>query len=73
MTNNLQQFLEIQSQLFPEELLTSLLEGLTVKSDEERLRETMGTESYWVFLVFFDFPRFGGLNFFYRKCSICIF
>ncbi|XP_057268430.1 cilia- and flagella-associated protein 206 isoform X1 [Pezoporus wallicus] len=43
MTNNLQQFLEIQSQLFPEELLTSLLEGLTVKSDEERLRETMGT------------------------------
>ncbi|NXD67601.1 CF206 protein, partial [Eolophus roseicapillus] len=43
MTNNLQQFSEIQSQLFPEELLTSLLEGLTVKSDEERLRETMGT------------------------------
>ncbi|KAM4678882.1 cilia- and flagella-associated protein 206 [Amazona ochrocephala] len=43
LTNNLQQFLEIQSQLFPEELLTSLLEGLTVKSDEERLRETMGT------------------------------
>uniref|UniRef100_A0A8B9GA36 Cilia- and flagella-associated protein 206 n=1 Tax=Amazona collaria TaxID=241587 RepID=A0A8B9GA36_9PSIT len=43
LTNNLQQFSEIQSQLFPEELLTSLLEGLTVKSDEERLRETMGT------------------------------
>ncbi|XP_030346348.1 cilia- and flagella-associated protein 206 isoform X4 [Strigops habroptila] len=43
MTNNLQQFSEIQSQLFPEEVLTSLLEGLTVKSDEERLRETMGT------------------------------
>ncbi|XP_065537356.1 cilia- and flagella-associated protein 206 isoform X2 [Lathamus discolor] len=43
MTNNLQQFSEIQSQLFPEELLTSLLEGLTVKSDEERLRETTGT------------------------------
>ncbi|XP_005153181.2 cilia- and flagella-associated protein 206 [Melopsittacus undulatus] len=43
MSNNLQQFSEIQSQLFPEELLTSLLEGLTVKSDEERLRETMGT------------------------------
>ncbi|NXT55317.1 CF206 protein, partial [Pluvianellus socialis] len=43
MTNNLQQFLEIQSQLFPEEVLTSLLEGVTVKSDEERIRETMGT------------------------------
>ncbi|KAM6367635.1 cilia- and flagella-associated protein 206 isoform 2-T2 [Alca torda] len=43
MTNNLQQFSEIQSQLFPEEVLTSLLEGVTVKSDEERIRETMGT------------------------------
>ncbi|NXA10316.1 CF206 protein, partial [Sapayoa aenigma] len=43
MTNNLQQFLEIQSQLFPEEVLTSLLEGMTVKSDEERIRETTGT------------------------------
>ncbi|NXM71954.1 CF206 protein, partial [Serilophus lunatus] len=43
MTNNLEQFLEIQSQLFPEEMLTSLLEGMTVKSDEERIRETMGT------------------------------
>ncbi|NXD81324.1 CF206 protein, partial [Halcyon senegalensis] len=43
MTNNLQQFSEIQSQFFPEEVLTSLLEGVTVKSDEERIRETMGT------------------------------
>ncbi|NXS66609.1 CF206 protein, partial [Pandion haliaetus] len=43
MTNNLQEFSEIQSQLFPEEVLTSLLEGVTVKSDEERIRETMGT------------------------------
>ncbi|XP_027500602.1 cilia- and flagella-associated protein 206 isoform X2 [Corapipo altera] len=43
MTSNLQQFLEIQSQLFPEEVLTSFLEGVTVKSDEERIRETMGT------------------------------
>ncbi|XP_050172590.1 cilia- and flagella-associated protein 206 isoform X1 [Myiozetetes cayanensis] len=42
MTSNLQQFLEIHSQLFPEEVLTSLLEGVTVKSDEERIRETMG-------------------------------
>ncbi|NXW58387.1 CF206 protein, partial [Eurystomus gularis] len=42
MTNNLQQFSEIQSQLFPEEVLTSLLEGVTVKSDEERIKETMG-------------------------------
>uniref|UniRef100_A0A8B9T4A9 Cilia- and flagella-associated protein 206 n=1 Tax=Anas platyrhynchos TaxID=8839 RepID=A0A8B9T4A9_ANAPL len=41
MTNNLQQFLEAQSQLFPEEVLTSLLEGVTVKTDEERIRETM--------------------------------
>ncbi|NXF75451.1 CF206 protein, partial [Sclerurus mexicanus] len=43
MSNNLQAFLEIQSQLFPEEVLTSLLKGVTVKSDEERIRETMGT------------------------------
>ncbi|XP_031466937.1 cilia- and flagella-associated protein 206 [Phasianus colchicus] len=43
MTNSLQQFLETQSQLFPEELLTSLLEGVTVKTDKERIRETMGT------------------------------
>ncbi|XP_010160107.1 PREDICTED: UPF0704 protein C6orf165 homolog, partial [Eurypyga helias] len=43
MTNNLQQFSEIQSQLFPEELLTSLLEGVTVKTDEERIKETIGT------------------------------
>ncbi|XP_071404819.1 cilia- and flagella-associated protein 206 isoform X1 [Pithys albifrons albifrons] len=43
MTNSLKQFLEIQSQLFPEAVLTSLLEGVTVKSDEERIKETMGT------------------------------
>ncbi|KFP82204.1 PREDICTED: UPF0704 protein C6orf165 homolog [Apaloderma vittatum] len=43
MTKDLQQFSEIQSQLFPEEVLTSLLEGVTVKSDEERIRETMET------------------------------
>ncbi|NXS32728.1 CF206 protein, partial [Pomatostomus ruficeps] len=43
MTDSLQQFLEIQSRLFPEEMLTSLLEGVTVKSDEERIKETMGT------------------------------
>ncbi|NXD22370.1 CF206 protein, partial [Spelaeornis formosus] len=43
MADNLQQFLEIQSQLFPEKILTSLLEGVTVKSDEERIKETMGT------------------------------
>ncbi|XP_064912575.1 cilia- and flagella-associated protein 206 isoform X4 [Columba livia] len=42
MTNNLQQFSEIQSQLFPEDMLSSLLEGMTVKSDEERIRETKG-------------------------------
>lgn len=59
MTNNLQQFSEIQSQLFPEEVLTSLLEGVTVKSDEERIRETMGTESYY-FSVFLHIPRFCG-------------
>ncbi|XP_021247411.1 cilia- and flagella-associated protein 206 [Numida meleagris] len=44
MTNCLQQFLEAQSQLFPEELLASLLEGVTVKTDKERIRETMGTK-----------------------------
>ncbi|KAM7061059.1 cilia- and flagella-associated protein 206 isoform 1-T1 [Acridotheres tristis] len=44
MANNLQQFLETQSQLFPEEMLTSLLEGVTVKSDEERIKETMETK-----------------------------
>ncbi|NXN78918.1 CF206 protein, partial [Bombycilla garrulus] len=43
MADNLQQFLEIQSQLFPEQMLTSLLEGVTVKSDEERIKETMET------------------------------
>ncbi|NWR49338.1 CF206 protein, partial [Regulus satrapa] len=43
MADNLQQFLEIQSQLFPEEMLKSFLEGVTVKSDEERIKETMGT------------------------------
>ncbi|KFU91798.1 UPF0704 protein C6orf165 [Chaetura pelagica] len=43
MTNNLQQFLEIHSQFFPEEVLTSLLEGVTVKTDKERIEETMGT------------------------------
>ncbi|NXY42606.1 CF206 protein, partial [Ceuthmochares aereus] len=43
MINNLQQFSEIQSQLFPKEVLSSLLEGVAVKSDEERIRETMGT------------------------------
>ncbi|NWX12446.1 CF206 protein, partial [Aegotheles bennettii] len=43
ITNNLQQFSEIQLRLLPEEVLTSLLEGVTVKSDEERIRETMGT------------------------------
>ncbi|NXL19792.1 CF206 protein, partial [Setophaga kirtlandii] len=43
MADNLQQFLEIQSQLFPEEMLTSFLEGVTVKSDEERMKETMET------------------------------
>ncbi|NXE91591.1 CF206 protein, partial [Menura novaehollandiae] len=43
MTDNLQEFSEIQSQLFPEEMLTSLLKGMTVKSDEERIKETMGT------------------------------
>ncbi|NXG19208.1 CF206 protein, partial [Grallaria varia] len=43
MTNNLQEYLEIQSELFPEEVLTSLLKGVTVKSDEERIRETMET------------------------------
>ncbi|NXY88553.1 CF206 protein, partial [Alcedo cyanopectus] len=43
VTKNLQQFSEIQSQFFPEKVLTYLLEGITVKSDEERIRETMGT------------------------------
>ncbi|NXL27203.1 CF206 protein, partial [Glaucidium brasilianum] len=43
MINNLQQFFEIHSQIFPEEVLMSLLEGVTVRSDEERIRETMGT------------------------------
>ncbi|NWI60634.1 CF206 protein, partial [Calyptomena viridis] len=42
MTTNLQQFSEIQSQLFPEEVLTPLLEGVTVKTDEDRIKETTG-------------------------------
>ncbi|NWV24317.1 CF206 protein, partial [Origma solitaria] len=43
MIDNLQQFSEIQSQHLPENMLTSLLEGVTVKSDKERMQETMGT------------------------------
>ncbi|NXC94237.1 CF206 protein, partial [Certhia familiaris] len=43
MADNLQQFLEVQSQLFSKEMLKSLLEGVTVKSDEERIKETMET------------------------------
>ncbi|NXJ83058.1 CF206 protein, partial [Trogon melanurus] len=43
MSNDLQQLSEIQSQLFPEEVLTSLLEGVTVTSDKERITETMGS------------------------------
>ncbi|NXL80479.1 CF206 protein, partial [Leptocoma aspasia] len=43
IADNLQQFLEIQSHLFSEEMLISLLEGVTVKSDVERTEETMGT------------------------------
>lgn len=69
MTNSLQQFLETQSQLFPEEVLTSLLEGVTVKTDEERIRETMGTENYYFvcLFVFFNISRFYDLNFTYRR------
>ncbi|NWU90360.1 CF206 protein, partial [Upupa epops] len=43
MTSSLQQFSAIQSQLLPEQVLTSLLEGVTVKTDEERIHETMET------------------------------
>ncbi|XP_008493606.2 cilia- and flagella-associated protein 206 [Calypte anna] len=42
MTDKLQQFSKIHSKLFPKDMLTSLLEGVTVKSDAERIRETMG-------------------------------
>lgn len=73
MTNNLQQFLEAQSQLFPEEVLTSLLEGVTVKTDEERIRETMGTESYFFFFLFFHISRSYNLNFTYRRNYTLIF
>lgn len=72
MTNNLQQFSEIQSQLFPEDMLSSLLEGMTVKSDEERIRETKGMKSYY-FLNFLHFPRFCGFDFIYRRCYTLIF
>lgn len=45
MTDNLQQFLQRQSPLLTEEKLAYFLEGVTVKSDVERIKETMGTES----------------------------
>ncbi|NWS38690.1 CF206 protein, partial [Probosciger aterrimus] len=64
MTNNLQQFSEIQSQLFPEELLASLLEGLTKKGSESDLRKTQNLDYecilYWiVYCSPFYFVEFG--------------
>ncbi|XP_075453968.1 cilia- and flagella-associated protein 206 [Ascaphus truei] len=40
---NLQPFLGIHEELFPADTIQSLLSGTTVKSDEERIKETMGT------------------------------
>ncbi|XP_050806082.1 cilia- and flagella-associated protein 206 isoform X4 [Gopherus flavomarginatus] len=42
LTGSLQQFLGIHAQLFPDDVMESLLEGVTVKSDEQRIKETMG-------------------------------
>uniref|UniRef100_A0A8D0G1V9 Cilia- and flagella-associated protein 206 n=1 Tax=Sphenodon punctatus TaxID=8508 RepID=A0A8D0G1V9_SPHPU len=44
LTVNLQQFLGTHAVLFPDELMSSLLEGVTVKSDEQRIKETIGTK-----------------------------
>uniref|UniRef100_A0A8B9ZG75 Cilia- and flagella-associated protein 206 n=1 Tax=Anas platyrhynchos TaxID=8839 RepID=A0A8B9ZG75_ANAPL len=48
MTNNLQQFLEAQSQLFPEEVLTSLLEGVT-ELHVDFLIIKISTNQEWLF------------------------
>ncbi|XP_073192727.1 cilia- and flagella-associated protein 206 isoform X2 [Lepidochelys kempii] len=42
LTVSLQQFLGIHAQLFPDDVMESLLEGVTVKNDEQRIKETMG-------------------------------
>nr|XP_025045554.1 cilia- and flagella-associated protein 206 isoform X2 [Pelodiscus sinensis] len=42
LTVSLQQFLGIHAQLFPDDVMESLLQGVTVKSDEQRIKETMG-------------------------------
>ncbi|XP_053877385.1 cilia- and flagella-associated protein 206 isoform X3 [Malaclemys terrapin pileata] len=42
LTVSLQQFLGIHAQLFPDDVMESLLEGVTVKSDEQRIKETIG-------------------------------
>ncbi|XP_006264514.1 cilia- and flagella-associated protein 206 isoform X2 [Alligator mississippiensis] len=39
---NLHQFLGTHLQLFPDEMMESHLEGVTVKSDQQRIEETMG-------------------------------
>ncbi|KAM6459023.1 cilia- and flagella-associated protein 206 isoform 1-T2 [Liasis olivaceus] len=39
LTVSLQQFLEIHTLIFPEDVMESLLEGIVVKTDEERLQE----------------------------------
>nr|XP_056712520.1 cilia- and flagella-associated protein 206 isoform X1 [Euleptes europaea] len=40
LTVNLQQFLDSHTVIFPEEVMVSLLEGISVKTDEERLKES---------------------------------
>ncbi|XP_038617268.1 cilia- and flagella-associated protein 206 isoform X3 [Tachyglossus aculeatus] len=44
LTTHLKPFLEAHAQLFPEEVMQKLLEGLIVKTDVERLRESLGTK-----------------------------
>ncbi|KAM4772648.1 cilia- and flagella-associated protein 206 [Rhinophrynus dorsalis] len=43
LTTNLQPFLAIHDELFPAEVIQPLLSEITVKSEEERIKEGMGT------------------------------
>nr|XP_060608988.1 cilia- and flagella-associated protein 206 [Anolis sagrei ordinatus] len=57
LTVNLQQFLGIHMVIFPEDVMESLLEGITVKTDKERLMESAEakvnpadfTKEEWIF------------------------
>lgn len=45
MTTNLQPFLGLHEELFPDHILQPLLSDLTIKTDEERNKESEGEKS----------------------------